>query len=61
MTHRPDGSARLLSPEDTLGGEDVRPGFRLALAERLGGIPASSSHENAPPESPDGALVIRST
>jgi Uma2 family endonuclease len=37
MVHRPDGSARLLSGTDAaLEGEQVLPGFRVALAELLG-------------------------
>ncbi|HEX7050192.1 MAG TPA: Uma2 family endonuclease [Longimicrobiales bacterium] len=31
--YRPDGSARLVRPDEALEGEDVVPGFRLPLAE----------------------------
>ena len=31
--YRPDGSAHVLGPADSLDGEDVLPGFRLPLAE----------------------------
>ena len=34
--YRPDGSARILGPDDVLDAEEVVPGFRLPLAELFG-------------------------
>jgi Uma2 family endonuclease len=36
IAYRPDGSARLVREDEALEGEDVVPGFRLALGELFG-------------------------
>jgi Uma2 family endonuclease len=39
--YRSDGSARLIRREEALEGEDVLPGFRLAMGELFGAVPES--------------------
>ncbi len=45
--HRPDGSAQRLHDQQSLDGEDVRPGFTRRLADSLGSHRHIDRHRRA--------------